>query len=144
MTSSMIEPSDLKTSKLNNSSIIAPDSTLSPNTDNYKKHRTESPCHSSTVLYPLEFSQSSPLPLSNAPIRQHRSSTVSDRRTITPDLGALDAEEQAALQAEIAARRAARRASRRQMSYSEEEDEDDNRVAIGTRVSEGHRNYQLM
>jgi hypothetical protein len=61
------------------------------------------------------------------------------RSTYGPDLGDLAPEEQIILEQEIAARRAARRASRRRL---EEEDED--RVLIGTRVAEGHRNYQLM
>jgi hypothetical protein len=110
------------------------------------------------TLYPLENTQSNPLP-SKAPSKYRPSSSVSDdiphpqipssqhlRRTTTPDLGHLDPEEQAALEAEITARRAARRISRRQMSYSEYEDEeeDDERVVMGTRVSEGHPNYQLM
>lgn len=106
-----------------------------PNKHKYRRN--------SNILYPT---QSSPLPLSNSPIRQHRSSTASDRRTtITHDLGNLDPEEQAALQADINARKAARRASKRYTSYSEGEDDDHNSLmAIGTRVSEGHRNYQLM
>jgi hypothetical protein len=63
-----------------------------------------------------------------------------DRKsTFGPDLGDLAPEEQLILEQEIAARRAARRASRRRM-----EEEDDERVLIGTRVAEGHRNYQLM
>lgn len=61
------------------------------------------------------------------------------RSTHGPDLGDLAPEEQILLEQEIAARRAARRASRRRM-----EEEDDGRVLIGTRVAEGHRNYQLM
>lgn len=61
------------------------------------------------------------------------------RSTHGPDLGDLAPEEQILLEQEIAARRAARRASRRRM-----EEEDDGRVLIGTRVGEGHRNYQLM
>lgn len=65
------------------------------------------------------------------------------RRTLTPDLGELGPEEQAALEAEITARRAARRASRR-MHYQWDDENDDNRVLIGTRVAEGHQNYQLM
>ncbi|KAI8341139.1 hypothetical protein BC941DRAFT_347147 [Chlamydoabsidia padenii] len=58
------------------------------------------------------------------------------------DLGPLDDEEEAVLEAEIAARRAARR-SRRRKHYADTDDEDD-QVKIGTRVAEGHRNYQLM
>ncbi|KAI9311852.1 hypothetical protein BX666DRAFT_2021189 [Dichotomocladium elegans] len=46
--------------------------------------------------------------------------------------------------AEIAARQAARRASKRsRKTYADEDDEDD-RILMGTRVAEGHRNYQLM
>ncbi|KAI8086396.1 uncharacterized protein BX664DRAFT_282297 [Halteromyces radiatus] len=58
------------------------------------------------------------------------------------DLGNLSDEEEAVLEAEIAARRAARR-SRRRKHYADTDDEDDH-VQIGTRVAEGHRNYQLM
>jgi hypothetical protein len=61
------------------------------------------------------------------------------KSTFGPDLGDLAPEEQIILEQEIAARRAARRASRRRL-----EEEDDERVLIGTRVAEGHRNYQLM
>lgn len=127
----------------------------------WPNHRKSIPSSTpeSPILYPLECIQSSPLPLTN-----NRSSSISSdfhrqqyqqqqpgrRRTTTPDLGTLNAEEQAALEAEITARRQARRASRRLMSYSDLEDSeneydyDDDRVVIGTRVSEGHRNYQLM
>lgn len=58
------------------------------------------------------------------------------------DLGPLNHEEEAVLEAEIAARRAARR-SRRRKHYADTDDEDD-QVQIGTRVAEGHRNYHLM
>ncbi|ORZ13267.1 hypothetical protein BCR42DRAFT_73677 [Absidia repens] len=58
------------------------------------------------------------------------------------DLGHLDDEEEAVLEAEIAARRAARR-SRRRKHYADTDDEEDH-VRIGTRIAEGHRNYQLM
>lgn len=61
------------------------------------------------------------------------------RSTVGPDLGGLAPDEQLILEQEIAARRAARRASRRR-----QETEDEDRVMIGTRVAEGHRNYQLM
>ncbi|KAK4514265.1 uncharacterized protein ATC70_001856 [Mucor velutinosus] len=114
----------------------------------------------SPMLYPLECIQSNPLP----PAHHRRSSITSDirlrqqpsqyqarRRTTTPDLGTLNAEEQAALEAEITARRQARRASKRLQSGSyvdcdgyRDNDEDEDQVVIGTRVSEGHRNYQLM
>ncbi|KAI8637898.1 hypothetical protein BD408DRAFT_394969 [Parasitella parasitica] len=113
----------------------------------------------SPILYPLEYIQSSPLPLAN----DRRSSIISDthyrrhqqqlqgrRRTTIPDLGTLNADEQVALETEIKARRQARRISKRLLStdlgddseYGNDEDED--RVVIGTRVSEGHRNYHLM
>ncbi|SAM05285.1 hypothetical protein [Absidia glauca] len=58
------------------------------------------------------------------------------------DLGPLNHEEEAVLEAEIAARRAARR-SRRRKHYADTDDEDD-QIQIGTRVAEGHRNYHLM
>lgn len=111
------------------------------------------------ILYPLECIRSSPLPLTNNRSssissdfhqQQHQQQQQRQRRTTTPDLGTLNAEEQAVLEAEITARRQARRASRRLMSYSDLEDNEneydynDDHVAIGTRVSEGHRNYQLM
>ncbi|KAG0177198.1 Phosphatidylinositol-4-phosphate 5-kinase [Apophysomyces sp. BC1021] len=67
------------------------------------------------------------------------------QQTAAPDLGDLDQDEKAALEAEIAARRAARRASRRRLrSAGGNDDDDDDRVVIGTRVAEGHRSYQLM
>ncbi|KAI9280007.1 hypothetical protein BY458DRAFT_553428 [Sporodiniella umbellata] len=91
-----------------------------------------------------------PFPLDHAPPfilktkRAFSTPTLSrHRRTLTPDLGELRPEEQAALEAEITARRAARRASRR-VQYHGDDENDDNRVLIGTRVSEGHENYQLM
>ncbi|OBZ86485.1 Phosphatidylinositol 4-phosphate 5-kinase its3 [Choanephora cucurbitarum] len=122
------------------------------------------------TLLPLEKTQSCPSPAAPLSVRQRTTSSRSDnnhqnihqskrRHTVAPDLGDLDPEEQAVLEAEITARRQARRASRRQMSVSENEaeyepeeyqhamphhDYDDERVVIGTRVAEGHRNYQLM
>ncbi|ORZ01468.1 hypothetical protein BCR43DRAFT_434544 [Syncephalastrum racemosum] len=68
------------------------------------------------------------------------------RRGTHVDLSDLDTEEQAALEAEITARRAARRASRRKRTYADRDDDDDldDRVTIGTRIGEGHQNYQLM
>ncbi|KAI8139047.1 hypothetical protein BJV82DRAFT_522323 [Fennellomyces sp. T-0311] len=63
------------------------------------------------------------------------------------DLGDLNPEEQAALEAEITARRAARRASvRKRRTYADidTDDEADHRVTIGTRIAEGHQSYQLM
>lgn len=142
------------------------DSNICPNTINYDTARPVSIIEEPITLFPLETTQSSPLPLTCYPTprntldRPLSSSTISlnntkknRRRTTTPDLGNLDPEEQAALEAEITARRQARRVSRRNMSYSEQgeiildqryEEDDDERVMIGTRVSEGHRNYHLM
>ncbi|KAL0092088.1 hypothetical protein J3Q64DRAFT_1726961 [Phycomyces blakesleeanus] len=72
-------------------------------------------------------------------------SVATPLRHTTPDLGDLDPDEQAALAAEIKARRIARRVSRRIASPEDLYDlEDEERVAIGTRVAEGHPNYQLM
>ncbi|KAG0177157.1 hypothetical protein DFQ28_000372 [Apophysomyces sp. BC1034] len=70
----------------------------------------------------------------------------STTRPVGVDLGNLDSEEQAALKAEITARRAIRRATRRKNSkaVTESEEEEDHHVIIGTRVTEGHRNYVLM
>ncbi|OBZ83137.1 Phosphatidylinositol 4-phosphate 5-kinase its3 [Choanephora cucurbitarum] len=60
------------------------------------------------------------------------------------DLGHLDSDEQQELEEDIKSRRL----MRRQRSMHQEDDDDDedssSRVAIGTRVAEGHRNYQLM
>lgn len=136
-----------------------------PNSANNTSNRLSSTNNNTTAsnnIYPLE---SSPLPKNNSLVRpistsstisykqQKRSSTSTSgnnrRRSTTtiPDLGDLDAEEQAALEAEILARRQARRASssaRKFEQQHEDEDDQDSRVVIGTRVSEGHRNYQLM
>ncbi|KAI8881327.1 SAICAR synthase-like protein [Backusella circina FSU 941] len=108
-----------------------------------RKRHLSDPENDSTFanLSPLECTQSNPLPRSSFGKRRSSNISLSYRR-ITPDLGNLNLEEQAELEAEITARRAARRASRRNISYID--DEDDDRVIIGTRVSEGHRNYQLM
>ncbi|KAI9313741.1 hypothetical protein BX666DRAFT_1973038 [Dichotomocladium elegans] len=79
-----------------------------------------------------------------------RFSTMSIRKrplSGTTTMSDLDPEEQAALKAEINARRYARRASiRKRKTYADTtDDEDENvRVHIGTRIAEGHRNYQLM
>ncbi|ORY99202.1 hypothetical protein BCR43DRAFT_513342 [Syncephalastrum racemosum] len=90
---------------------------------------------------------------SNTERRNTRSTTSTDAHSITVaqiqrqptiDLGDLKPDEQAALEAEITARRAARRASRRRKNYADVDDDDDDRVLVGTRVAEGHQNYQLM
>ncbi|KAI8344703.1 hypothetical protein BC941DRAFT_478268 [Chlamydoabsidia padenii] len=70
----------------------------------------------------------------------HRLSTSSSNPRI--DLGQLSDKEEAVLEAEIAARRAARR--RRQHYADSDDDEQNEQIQIGTRVAEGHRNYQLM
>lgn len=59
------------------------------------------------------------------------------------DLGELDPEEQDALREEIRARKLARKQKK---TYADDADdsEDETRINIGTRVSEGHRNYQMM
>ncbi|KAI7868768.1 SAICAR synthase-like protein [Spinellus fusiger] len=72
------------------------------------------------------------------------SSLATPLRHTTPDLGDLDSEEREALEAEILARRVARRVSRKNTGLEEEEEEEEDRVFIGTRVAEGHPNYQLM
>ncbi|KAG1474452.1 hypothetical protein G6F56_000355 [Rhizopus delemar] len=87
------------------------------------------------VLFPLD-------PAFIAHNKASSTPTLSHRRTLTPDLGEIDLEDQAVLKVEITARRAARRLSRK-LHHHEDEEEDDH-VLIGTRVSEGHRNYQLM
>lgn len=86
-------------------------------------------------LYSLEITQSNPLPMSDMTLMVNR------RHTVTPDLGELTLEEQNALQKVIAERMQARRMSNKKFFFDEEEED---RVAIGTRVAEGHRNYQLM
>jgi hypothetical protein len=127
-----------------------------PNSNTLSSNVSTPTTKSDIILYPLEYTQSNPLP-NNRPVsssssalsfiqqiqQKRHSSTNSRRRSTTtiPDLGNLDAEEQAALESDILARRQLRRASTRK-EY--EEDDDDSRVAIGIRVSEGHRNYQLM
>ncbi|KAG2233414.1 hypothetical protein INT48_007444 [Thamnidium elegans] len=60
------------------------------------------------------------------------------------DLGPLDNEEQIILEEEIKARRLARRQHKKTYADDDEEDEDLSRTTIGTRVAEGHRNYQMM
>lgn len=60
------------------------------------------------------------------------------------DLGVLDDEEEHALEEDIMARRAARRQKKKTYADDDEEEEEESRVAIGTKVAEGHRNYQLM
>lgn len=81
---------------------------------------------------------------SSASLRLRQKSV--QRRGTHVDLSDLDTEEQAALEAEITARRAARRASRRKRTYADRDDDDDldDSVTIGTRIAEGHQNYQLM
>lgn len=67
------------------------------------------------------------------------------------DLGPLNTDEQHVLEEDMIARRLARRQHRK--TYADDEDDDEydqgggessNHVSIGTRVAEGHRNYQLM
>lgn len=60
------------------------------------------------------------------------------------DLGVLDDEEEHALEEDIKARRAARRQKKKTYADDDEEEEEESRVTIGTRVAEGHRNYQMM
>ncbi|GAA5813465.1 hypothetical protein MFLAVUS_006943 [Mucor flavus] len=61
------------------------------------------------------------------------------------DLGPLDNDEQTILEEEIKARRLARRQHKKTYADDDdEEDEDLSRTTIGTRVAEGHRNYQMM
>lgn len=112
------------------------DSNISPHSQ-IKKSILED---TTLILYPLELSQSNPLPLTDLDttsicLEKNR------RHTITPNLGELSLEEQDTLTEVITERMQARRASKRNMC---EEEEEEDRVAIGTRVAEGHRNYQLM
>jgi hypothetical protein len=77
----------------------------------------------------------------NTPLKRTIKSPSSSIRLM--DLGHLDNDEQLVLEEEIKARRLARR----QKTYADDRDEDeqdDTLVAIGTRVAEGHRNYQMM
>lgn len=62
------------------------------------------------------------------------------------DLGPLDNDEQFILEEEIKARRLARRQHKKTYADDDDEDEDEDfsRTTIGTRVAEGHRNYQMM
>lgn len=59
------------------------------------------------------------------------------------DLGHLDNDEQVALEEEIRARRLVRRQHKKTYA-DDDEDEDVALTTIGTRVAEGHRNYQMM
>lgn len=77
----------------------------------------------------------------NTPLKRTIKSPSSSVRLM--DLGPLDNDEQHVLEEEIKARRLARR----QKTYADDRDEDeqdDTVVTIGTRVAEGHRNYQMM
>lgn len=60
------------------------------------------------------------------------------------DLGPLDNDEQHVLEEEIRARRLARRQQHKRTYADDDEDEEESRTTIGTRVAEGHRNYQMM
>lgn len=111
------------------------DSNILPNS-----HIRKSTIEDSIILYPLELTQSNPLPLTDLDATSILLET-NRRHTITPNLGELSLEEQDTLKEVIAERMQARRASKRNMC---EDEEDEDRVAIGTRVAEGHRNYQLM
>ncbi|KAI7857813.1 hypothetical protein BDC45DRAFT_434825 [Circinella umbellata] len=119
--------------------------------NNHHHHNDEpslpTQCSSKEIKHPLHIipswrtepvlSQSSSTATASSSTRPHQ------RR---PDLGDLNREEQEALKAEITQRRAARRVSklRRRKTYADEDDHDDDRVVVGTRVAEGHRNYPLM
>ncbi|KAI8882614.1 SAICAR synthase-like protein [Backusella circina FSU 941] len=70
-------------------------------------------------------------------------STASSVLSPKHGLGELDAEEQDALREEIRARKLARK-QKKTYADDAEDSEDETRVTIGTRVSEGHRNYQMM
>lgn len=77
----------------------------------------------------------------NTPLKRTIKSPSSSVRLM--DLGHLDNDEQLVLEEEIKARRLARR----QKTYADDRDEDEQDgtlIAIGTRVAEGHRNYQMM
>lgn len=77
----------------------------------------------------------------NTPLKRTLKSPSSPVRLM--DLGHLDNDEEHVLEEEIKARRLARR----QKTYADDRDEDeqdDTVIAIGTRVAEGHRNYQMM
>lgn len=86
-------------------------------------------------LYPLEITQSNPLPSSS----DNTNFIINPRFTVTPDLGVLTLEEQSNLVGDFAERLYIRRYSRRVLS-----DDEDEKVTMGTRVGEGHRNYKLM
>ncbi|KAI7887694.1 uncharacterized protein EV154DRAFT_539612 [Mucor mucedo] len=60
------------------------------------------------------------------------------------DLGPLDHDEQHALEEEIRARRLARRQQQKRTYADDDDEEEQSRTTIGTRVAEGHRNYQMM
>ena len=118
---------------------------------NHQHHHHEEPslpihCSSKESKHPLHIIPS----WRTEPVLSQSSSTATassahphQRR---PDLGDLNSEEQETLKAEITQRRVARRVSklRRRKTYADEDDHDDDRVVVGTRVAEGHRNYPLM
>jgi hypothetical protein len=62
------------------------------------------------------------------------------------DLGPLDTDEQHELEEDIKARRLARRQQKKTYADDDEDEEEENlhQLTIGTRVAEGHRNYQMM
>jgi hypothetical protein len=60
------------------------------------------------------------------------------------DLGDLDEEEHDVLRKEIRARRLIRKQKKTYADDDMDDSESESRVKIGTRVSEGHRNYQMM
>lgn len=60
------------------------------------------------------------------------------------DLGPLDNDEQNVLEEDIRARRLARRQQHKRTYADDDDDEEESRTTIGTRVAEGHRNYQMM
>lgn len=124
---------------------LTSDAWLAPTTQD-SSHPLDSKSHTkSNKEYPYTLVEAQHSATFSSCSRSFTKSRHALRRSTTVNFGDLSLEEESALEAEIATRRAARRAStRKPHTYADTDDEDDSRVMIGTRIAEGHRNYQLM
>lgn len=100
--------------------------------DIQEKRQMEELQHNNNSLQQNNSSSATPLKSPSASVR-------------LMDLGPLDHDEQHELEEEIKARRLARRQQKKR-TYADDDDEEEeqSRTTIGTRVAEGHRNYQMM